>query len=206
MDNNDYRDIFAENLNYYMEQNGVKQIDIAERLGISKSTVSSWCGGVKIPRMDKIEMLADYFGISKSALIEKRNGDIKGYRRPVPIRVAEKFIDDDVLSGTEGYEYVPEEDVSDGGEYVFFRACGDEMYPNIMDGDLVLVRLGGTVRGGEIAAVDEDGASRFRRVVYGEDYVELQPLNPMYPPKRYRDDNAGKARIWGEVRKIIREF
>lgn len=70
-----YRKVFCKKLNYYMEKNGIKQIDIAQRLNVAKSTVSGWCTGVKIPRMDKIEMLAEYFGIMKSNLIEDKTSN-----------------------------------------------------------------------------------------------------------------------------------
>lgn len=62
--------IFAENLKRLMEKNDVNQTDIKNLLGVSKSTVSGWCNGIKIPRMDKIETLAKFFNCSKSDLIE----------------------------------------------------------------------------------------------------------------------------------------
>ncbi len=64
--------IFANNLNYYMSLRGKKQVDLSRDLGISLTTVNSWCTGTKFPRMDKIQMLADYFNIGKSSLIEER--------------------------------------------------------------------------------------------------------------------------------------
>lgn len=64
--------IFAKNLCYYMELSGKKQTDIADYLGVSKSTVSDWCKGNMVPRMGKIEKLANYFGILKSDLIEEK--------------------------------------------------------------------------------------------------------------------------------------
>ena len=64
--------IFAKNLNYYLNLNNEKQNEVAFKLGISVSTFSSWCTGQKMPRMGKIEMLANYFGIQKSDLIEEK--------------------------------------------------------------------------------------------------------------------------------------
>lgn len=71
MSENDYREIFKRNLNHYMTQCDIKQADIVKALGVSKSIVSDWCKGEKIPRMDKIEMLSELFGIQKSDLIEE---------------------------------------------------------------------------------------------------------------------------------------
>lgn len=67
-----YRKIFSSNLNYYMKINGKIQDDLVKDLGLKSSTISSWCNGQKLPRMDKIAMLADYFGIHFSKLIEER--------------------------------------------------------------------------------------------------------------------------------------
>lgn len=71
---NEYdKKIFAKNLNKYMSENNKKPKDLCLLLNVSKSTVSSWCNAEKIPRMDKIEILAKYFGILKSDLIEEKS-------------------------------------------------------------------------------------------------------------------------------------
>jgi transcriptional regulator with XRE-family HTH domain len=66
------RDVFASNLKLYMELTGKTRNDISEALGISYFTVSDWVNGKKYPRMDKVEMLANYFNIQKSDLIEDK--------------------------------------------------------------------------------------------------------------------------------------
>ena len=66
------REIFSNNLKYYMKKNNITQNDLILRFGLSSSTISDWCNGKKYPRIDKIEMLANYFKIEKSDLIEDR--------------------------------------------------------------------------------------------------------------------------------------
>lgn len=66
------REIFSKNLKYYMNKNNITQNDLINKFGFSSSTISDWCNGKKYPRIDKIEMLANYFGIEKSDLIEDR--------------------------------------------------------------------------------------------------------------------------------------
>ena len=68
--------IFARNLNYYLAKNGENQIDIVRFLGVSKSTVSAYCSGSQVPRIDKIELLAQHFGIEKSDLIEQKQPSV----------------------------------------------------------------------------------------------------------------------------------
>ena len=67
-----YREIFSRNLRKYMELNDKKQNDIIRDLGINKSTISSWVNGTKLPRMDKVDALAKYFGVKRSDLIEDK--------------------------------------------------------------------------------------------------------------------------------------
>jgi len=66
------KNIFAENLQKYMEENNVSRKDLSEALKISYYTITSWVNGSKYPRMDKVEMIANYFGIQKSDLIEEK--------------------------------------------------------------------------------------------------------------------------------------
>ena len=63
--------VFAQNLNYYLTTRGKTQNDLVRDLEITASTVSDWANGKKYPRVDKMQMLADYFGILKSDLTEE---------------------------------------------------------------------------------------------------------------------------------------
>lgn len=41
--------IFSKKLNYYMLLNNKHQDDIVSDLGMNKSTISTWCRGLKMP-------------------------------------------------------------------------------------------------------------------------------------------------------------
>lgn len=75
MSDEDYRRIFARNLNKYMEICNKKQADIINDLGINKSAISTWINGTRMPRMDKVQALADYFGVNKSDLLEEKDSN-----------------------------------------------------------------------------------------------------------------------------------
>lgn len=68
-----YKKIFSKNLNRYMELYGKTQSDLINDLNFNKSAVSTWCNGTRLPRMDKVEALAKYFGINRSDLIEEKS-------------------------------------------------------------------------------------------------------------------------------------
>ena len=67
----DNKYIFSINLKRLMDKKQATRKDIADYLGISYFTVSDWVNGKKYPRMDKVELLANYFGVLKSDLIEE---------------------------------------------------------------------------------------------------------------------------------------
>lgn len=71
MSNNDIT-IFSKNLNTLMRKNGKEQIDLINDLGLNRSTVSTWCRGVKMPRMATILTLADYFNVNVSDLVDDK--------------------------------------------------------------------------------------------------------------------------------------
>lgn len=64
------KELFSKNLKKYMDEKGKTQREIADIVGVAAPTVSEWLSCKKYPRIDKIEILADYFGILKSDLIE----------------------------------------------------------------------------------------------------------------------------------------
>jgi transcriptional regulator with XRE-family HTH domain len=66
------KQIFAKNLRYYMGVSGKNQKELAEVAGVSAPTFNEWINAKKFPRIDKIQKLADYFGILKSDLIEEK--------------------------------------------------------------------------------------------------------------------------------------
>lgn len=72
MSDDRYRDIFVQNLRYFMAINGKSQKDLATDLGYSTAIISNWCTGKKLPRIAKVQQLADYFGVEKSDLLEEK--------------------------------------------------------------------------------------------------------------------------------------
>ena len=65
--------IFSRNLKNVMDSCGKTQKDIVDDLNFRQATVSDWLNGKKYPRMDKVEMLAKYFNVPITALIQRSN-------------------------------------------------------------------------------------------------------------------------------------
>ena len=62
----------ANNIKYYMNLKGINQTELCKALGFKYMTVNDWINAKSYPRIDKIEIMANYFGISKSDLVEER--------------------------------------------------------------------------------------------------------------------------------------
>ena len=67
------KEVFAKNLALYLNRSGKSQREMADIVGVSSSTFNEWMKAKKYPRIDKIEFMANYFGINKSDLIENKN-------------------------------------------------------------------------------------------------------------------------------------
>lgn len=72
MDDNTSR-IFSDNLKKYMNLFNLNQADVANLCGVTQQSVSLWLNGERLPRMGKVQKLADYFGILKSELLEEED-------------------------------------------------------------------------------------------------------------------------------------
>lgn len=77
MSNIGNKEIFSKNLKHYIEQSGKDRKELSKIWGFPYSTVTEWVNGKKYPRIDRIEIMADYFGILKSDLIEEKTTEHK---------------------------------------------------------------------------------------------------------------------------------
>ena len=72
MSNIGNKQTMSKNLKYYVERTNKMQKEVAEDLGVAASTFTEWIKGNKYPRIDKIQKMAEYFGIEKRDLVEER--------------------------------------------------------------------------------------------------------------------------------------
>ncbi|MDD5091526.1 MAG: helix-turn-helix transcriptional regulator [Candidatus Wallbacteria bacterium] len=60
---------FREQLKSLMNERGLSQYRLSAESGISQQNISRWLAGAVLPRMDQIERLAAYFGVSINELL-----------------------------------------------------------------------------------------------------------------------------------------
>ena len=68
----DNKKVFASNLLRLISMTGINQAELADHLNIPRSTMSNWIKGNTYPRIDKIQAIANYFGVMKSDLTEDK--------------------------------------------------------------------------------------------------------------------------------------
>jgi repressor LexA len=71
--------VLAENLEYYLNKYDMQKKELAQRIGVGQSTVTDWCKARAYPRMDKVQKVAEVFGIEMSDLVEIRGIENKTY-------------------------------------------------------------------------------------------------------------------------------
>lgn len=183
--------IISENLNRLMEKRGTTQLELAEYMGVSQTTISNWCKGVKMPRMDKIDKLCRFFHINRSDLMNDHSSepDVTGITnlltpasRPIPIL-------GDICAGEgtwceenfEGHFFI---DSSVKADFCV-RVRGDSMIDaGIFNGDLAFIKKTYDYTNGKIYAVriNSDCEAVLKKVFWQDDTIILNPCNADYEP------------------------
>ena len=94
-------------------------------------------------------------------------------------------------------------------DYFVLYVKGNSMYPKLIEGDRILCLRCNSVDSGDLAVVLYNGdEATVKKVhyVYGEDWLELIPINPEYETKRIEKHDLENCRVLGKVVKLIRDF
>ena len=65
------REIFGKNLTHYMNRDGINGVTLAKYMNVSSATISDWMHGKKMPRVDKLKSLSNYFRINLTDLTDE---------------------------------------------------------------------------------------------------------------------------------------
>lgn len=100
MTDSEQKQIFSKNLNKYLELSGKTQKQVAEAIEVSPQTFNTWCQGIALPRMGKVQRLADYFKIGKTDLIDDKPEQLESeyYLNPKTKEVAQAIYENKDLS------------------------------------------------------------------------------------------------------------
>lgn len=197
------KDIMAKNIKKHLDKIGKNQTDLAKDLNIPETTVSNWMKANTYPRIDKIQLMADYFGVLRSDLTEDKPDNLYPVQTEmlhIPI-LGTIACGDPILAAENvaGYRYESVDSIPRGGNFYYLEAKGKSMEPTIPDGSLVLIREQSEVENGEIAAVllNGDTEATLKRVKKQANIIMLMPDNPNFEPIIVSEINP--ARIIGKA-------
>lgn len=208
--------MFWDNFSFLCTQKGTSPTAVISALNISRGSVTHWKTG-KVPHHNTLIKIADYFSVSVDYLLGNTtpftsiptapNADMLDetvYNVPVFESVSAGFgaYPDNHITG-----YIPMffSSHTEAEESIFVIVRGDSMFPKIEDGDTVLVHKQASVDSGSLAVVLVDGEDALvKKIVYGETWIELQSINPMYPPMRFSGQDVLRVQVLGIVKKILK--
>ena len=206
--NEQQRQIFSENLRKQIEMRGLTQKEVADGIGEFVQTVSAWACAKSLPRMGKIQKLADYFGIEKSQLIDEQPEEptIPSYSNIFPLQRKRVPLLGQIACGEPIFCNEDRECYVEAGTDVradfCLKARGDSMTgARIMDGDVVFIQKDVPLEAGQIYAVAIDDEATLKRVYYDDAAQVLQLLaeNPKYPPMIYSGEKLDHVHILGRA-------
>lgn len=162
---------------------GLTQEQLAERLGVTRSTVTQWETGWSQPRMGAISKLASVFGVSVSEMVEDRNNPPKGAIFPTTSPRATAPLLGRVHAGSAQEPEVLEDEIElphsvrTAHPNAYFLQvegdCMDRVYP---EGCYILVDPDKEPSNGSIAAVMVDGHDTvMRRLLRTSSTIVLAP-------------------------------
>lgn len=193
--------VMSANIKEQMKRHGIDRNKLVNDLGLKYTTVSDWINGKTYPRIDKIELMANYFHVEKADLVERKPTNLHRPAGITKIPVLGQIACGDPITAEENIEEYRDAvaDLLPSGNLFYLKAKGESMSPTIPDGAYVLIREQPNVEDGEIAAVlvDNDSEATLKRVKRQQGLVMLMPDNPEYNPivlsKEYTGRIIGKA-------------
>lgn len=213
------RDIFINNLKAIMKERKVSRRQLAEGLNVPYTTLTDWCTGRIFPRVEKINLIADYFNIKKSDLIEEitEEDDDALYDDVVKVDVFSKLFLDSVWclknqSFKIDEELIPPEWIKNHQSYFGLIMNDNSMDPEFHKDDCLIIK--------EYKKMDKDGFycvlekdsdyAKIRKLIHINDGIMVMPLNmdDNIQPKTYLKGTLEfeSLRIIGIVVQVKRKY
>lgn len=190
----------------------LRQQDVADRIGVQRSTYGKYETGDSEPDLKMLKKLAEFFGTTVEYLIGNTDdpspSKTDATRIPVVGRV-EASIAREAIQDIIDWEEIDPEMLRGGAEYIGLVIHGKSMEPRMKDGDVVIVRIQDDCDTGDIAIVfvngDEATCKKIKKTPEG---VLLIPFNDAFEPMFYTNQEIIDlpVRIFGKVVELRAKF
>lgn len=200
----DAKKVIGMNLTRFLRRSGMTQKELSARLGVSTAAVSSWCSGMKAPRVDKVDAMARLLGVDRMDFYREQEETVipPGFE-PLPPMKKVPLIGSIACGqpitaeeNIEGYVDVPERLHCDFS----LRCNGESMIDaGIADGDIVYIRSQPEVENGQIAAVRIGDEATLKRVYWDGSVLTLLPENRLFPPMVFTGQELEQVHIEGRA-------
>lgn len=213
---------FSNRLKFLRKQKSMTQLELADRVGVNKQTISQYERGVRRPDFDTLNLLCDFFNVSTDYILGN-------------VDVTPRYVDSDTIQTMEqnnGYMYIPLYSSVSAGHGCFadgnieefipvpsylgnkedffaLRVKGNSMEPQIMDGDILVAMKNLEPKDGETVIAIVNGDEGFcKRLVRYPHMLGLVSNNPEYDPLMFTEQEVidKPVRILGTVAQLIRKF
>lgn len=94
---NKVQKIFTRNLNNLLQEHNKTQLELANYIGVSNTSVNNWTKGYNTPRMDKIDLICSFFRIRREDLLTDTPQEQTYYTNPETAKVAQEIFDNSDL-------------------------------------------------------------------------------------------------------------
>lgn len=208
--------MFMKKLKEVRNRAGLSQKALAERLSISQQAYAKYENGTASPNPETIKKLSEILNVSADYLLgtekniapEEQNAMFleknNVYMLPLYANASAGF---GTSANNEELEQLPcyIKSKLEAENSLCIKVVGDSMYPKIEEGDILQVHKQDSVDSGAIAVVLLDKSDGYvKKIVYGDDWIELHSINPMYPVQRFEGKDAYRIEVVGLVKKIIK--
>ena len=214
------------------DDNGIKVTKLEQELGWGRGSIGKMRSAKKMPSIERLQEIADYFNIPLSDIVEEKP------KIPVefPLMGERKEFNVDIFTGVQGIDIkkkipvlghvaagipinaveniIDWEEISGvmalRGEYFGLRIQGDSMEPRMCNEDTVIVRQQPDAESGDfvIALVNGDSAVCKKLKKYEDGSLALISLNSAYSPMFFSASEVAElpVQILGKVVELRAKF
>ena len=198
--------MFSSRLRELRKAKRLTQNELAHSLNVEQPTIANWEKGFRVPDSLTIQKIGDFFNVSVDFMLG-RTEKIKGVKIPVlgtvpagiPLEAIEEILE---------YEEISPE-LAKSGEYFGLKVKGDSMAPNILEGDILIIRKQEDANTGDICVVMVNGDdATVKKIKKDPKGLTLIPNNPAYDIVFYSNDEIESlpVRVIGKAVEIRRSL